>query len=197
MQVVLKSNYMTWVKKNKVLSKRASVFSMQKIMKLPSAILSQPGQFRITCVRAIDLKYDDGFFGKSDVVVVFKFNDEVYVTDAGEGESSNPVWNEEFGFDVKKINFLNIEVISRPKIGLENIIGRSERIPTREWIRNGTFEGTINLMSLSGHVSVGNIEILVKFDPSAPLSMKSKSKLSRRNTLFDPKVLNFLYAIKS
>ena len=88
------------------------------------------------------------------------------------GGGKNPIWNEEFVFDVSNEREIEIEVMDKETVGNDKFMGRT-KVSIMEWIANGRFEGELDIEDKTGK-PVGRVSVSVKFErPGAALIDKT------------------------
>jgi len=74
----------------------------------------------------------------------------------------NPVWNEEFAFDISNEREMELEVLDKETVGNDKFMGTC-KVSIMEWIASGRFEGEIDLVDKAGK-PVGRVTLAVKFE---------------------------------
>jgi serine/threonine-protein phosphatase 2B regulatory subunit len=120
------------------------------------------GKLAIKCLRGVDLKAGQGMFGKADPYTKLRIGTQEYATKPNPGGGKNPVWNEEFSFDISNEKELEIEVMDKETVGNDKFMGRC-KVSIIEWIANGRFEGDLDLQD-KANKPVGRITIACRFD---------------------------------
>mmetsp|Transcript_20507 Transcript_20507/g.18646 ORF Transcript_20507/g.18646 Transcript_20507/m.18646 type:complete len:684 (+) Transcript_20507:148-2199(+) len=123
---------------------------------------SKFGKLTIKCLRGIELKAGQGMFGKADPYVILQIGSQEFKTQPNPSGGKNPVWNEEFVFDIANERDLDIEVMDKQTVGSDKFMGKT-KISIMEWIANGRFEGDIDLED-KANKPVGKLTIAVKFE---------------------------------
>ena len=114
-------------------------------------------------------------FGKANPYARLRIGVQEYTTKANNGGGKNPIWNEEFIFDISNEKDIEIEVLDKETVGNDKYMG-SCRISILDWIANNKFDGAINLLDKTEKI-VGTITLSVKFErPSATLLAQNKEK---------------------
>eukprot|EP01038_Epipyxis_sp_PR26KG_P005989 gene5989-8246_t len=176
--------------------------SNSQIVAPPTApIAPKFGKLYIKCLRGVELKAGQGMFGKADPYAKMRIGTQEFSTKPNPGGGKNPVWNEEFAFDISNEKEVEIEVLDKEAVGNDKFMGRC-KISIIEWIANGTFNGDLDLVDKAGK-PVGNISISVKFDRpnvadaksavvpySDPVSAANPVILSNTATGSDPSAAN-------
>jgi len=113
-------------------------------------------------LRAIDLKAGQGMFGKADPYARLRIGTQEFSTKPNPGGGKNPIWNEEFGYDISNEKEVEIEVLDKETVGNDKFMGRC-KISIIEWIANGRFEGDIDLFDKMNK-PVGQVSLSCKFE---------------------------------
>lgn len=85
-----------------------------------------------------------------------------FSTQPNPGGGKNPVWNEEFAFDISNEKEMEIEVLDKETVGNDKFMGRC-KVSIIEWIANGRFEGELDLQDKTGKL-VGRVAVACRFD---------------------------------
>lgn len=126
------------------------------------------GRLTVKCLRGVDLKAGQGMFGKADPYARLRVGTQEFATKPNAGGGKNPIWNEEFVFDISNEKEIEIEVLDKETVGNDKFMGRA-KVSIMEWIANGRFEGDLDLDDKGGK-SVGRVSVSVKFErPGAAL----------------------------
>jgi len=124
------------------------------------------GKLVIKCLRGVDLKAGQGMFGKADPFARLRIGTQEFSTKPNPGGGKNPIWNEEFSFDISNEKELELEVLDKETVGNDKFMGRC-RVSIIEWIANGRFEGDLDLQDKMNK-PVGRVSIAVRFDRPTP-----------------------------
>lgn len=120
------------------------------------------GRLYFKCLRGVELKAGQGMFGKADPYTRLRIGTQEFSTRPNPGGGKNPVWNEEFQFDISNEKECEIEVLDKETVGNDKFMGRC-KVGIMEWIANGRFEGDLDLVDKS-EKPVGRITISVRFE---------------------------------
>lgn len=121
----------------------------------------------IKCLKGVDLKAGQGMFGKADPYAKIRIGTQEFSTKHNAGGGKNPVWNEEFGFDISNEKDMDMEVLDKETVGNDKFMGRC-KVSIMEWIANGRFEGDLDLQDKTGK-PVGRVTIAARFErPKGP-----------------------------
>lgn len=101
-------------------------------------------------------------FGKADPYAKLRLGTQEFSTKPNPGGGKNPIWNEEFSFDVSNEKELEIEVLDKETVGNDKFMGRC-KVSIMEWIANGRFEGDLDLQDKSAK-PVGRVTVAVRFE---------------------------------
>lgn len=101
-------------------------------------------------------------FGKADPYCKMRIGVQEFATKHHAGGGKNPIWNEEFGFDISNEKELELEVLDKETVGNDKFMGRST-ISIVEWIANGKFEGELEVQDKAGK-PVGKVALACKFE---------------------------------
>lgn len=101
-------------------------------------------------------------FGKADPYARLRVGTQEYSTKPNPSGGKNPIWNEEFQFDISNEKEMEIEVMDKETVGNDKFMGRC-KVSIMEWIANGRFEGDLDLQDKSNK-PVGRITIASKFE---------------------------------
>lgn len=120
------------------------------------------GQLTVKCIRALDLKAGQGMFGKADPYCSMRIGAQEFATKPIVGGGKNPIWNEQFVFDISNEKELDLEVMDKETVGNDKFMGRCQ-VSIVEWIAQGKFEGDLELLDKAGK-PVGKITLSAKFE---------------------------------
>ena len=124
------------------------------------------GRLVVKCLKGIDLKAGQGMFGKADPYAKLRIGTQEFSTKPNPGGGKNPIWNEEFTFDISNEKEMEIELLDKETVGNDKFMGRC-KVSIIEWIANGRFEGDLDLQDKMNK-PVGRVSISCRFDrPSA------------------------------
>lgn len=101
-------------------------------------------------------------FGKADPYAKLRIGTQEFSTKPNPGGGKNPIWNEEFNFDISNEKEMEIEVLDKETVGNDKFMGRC-KVSIIEWIANGRFEGDLDLQDKMNK-PVGRISIACRFD---------------------------------
>lgn len=101
-------------------------------------------------------------FGKADPYAKLRVGTQEFSTKPNPGGGKNPIWNEEFQFDISNEKEIEIEVLDKETVGNDKFMGRC-KVSIMEWIANGRFEGDLDLQDKSNK-AVGRVTVAVKFE---------------------------------
>ena len=133
------------------------------------------GRLSVKCLRGVDLKAGQGMFGKADPYTKLRIGTQEFMTKPNQGGGKNPIWNEEFNFDVSNERDMDVEVLDKETVGNDKFMGQA-KISIIEWIANGKFEGDIDIQDKSGK-PVGRVTLSVRFErPGAGGEAADKAK---------------------
>eukprot|EP01042_Synura_sphagnicola_P017102 gene17102-21618_t len=133
----------------------------------PSApIAPKFGKLFVKCLRGIDLKAGQGMFGKADPFAKLRIGTQEYSTKPTPGGGKNPIWNEEFAYDISNEKELEIEVMDKETVGNDKFMGRCN-VSIIEWIANGRFEGDLELLDKMSK-PVGRVSLACRFERPTP-----------------------------
>jgi Ca2+-dependent lipid-binding protein len=115
-------------------------------------------------------------FGKADPFTRLRIGTQEFSTKPNPGGGKNPIWNEEFTFDISNEREMEVEVMDKETVGNDKFMGRS-KVSIMEWIANGRFEGDLDLLD-KANKNVGRITVAVRFDrPTTGGLAELKSKV--------------------
>ena len=120
------------------------------------------GQLTVKCIRAVDLKAGQGMFGKADPYCSMRIGTQEFATKPIVGGGKNPIWNEQFVFDIANEKELDLEVMDKETVGNDKFMGRCQ-VSIVDWIAQGKFEGDLELLDKAGK-SVGKVTLSAKFE---------------------------------
>lgn len=112
------------------------------------------------------MKAGQGMFGKADPYARFRIGTQEFSTKPNPGGGKNPIWNEEFVFDISNEKDMEVEVLDKETVGTDKFMGRC-KVSIIEWIANGRFEGELDLQD-KANKPVGRISIACAFDRPTP-----------------------------
>eukprot|EP01006_Ploeotia_vitrea_P031625 TRINITY_DN63957_c0_g1_i1.p1 TRINITY_DN63957_c0_g1~~TRINITY_DN63957_c0_g1_i1.p1 ORF type:complete len:596 (-),score=78.50 TRINITY_DN63957_c0_g1_i1:113-1900(-) len=125
------------------------------------------GRLTTKILRGVDLKAGQGMFGKADPYAKLRVGTQEYSTKPNAGGGKNPIWNEEFSFDISNEREMEVEVLDKETVGTDKFMGRC-KVSIMEWIANGRFEGDLEIQDKAGK-PVGRVTLSVKFErPTIP-----------------------------
>ena len=113
-------------------------------------------------MRGVELKAGQGMFGKADPYCRLRVGIQEFTTKHNPGGGKNPIWNEEFSFDISNERELEMEVLDKETVGNDKFMG-SCKVSIMEWIASGRFEGDVDLLDKAGK-NVGHVTLAVKFE---------------------------------
>jgi len=113
-------------------------------------------------------------FGKADPYARLRIGTQEFATKPNPGGGKNPIWNEEFNFDISNERDMEVEVMDKETVGNDKFMGRV-KVSIMEWIANGRFDGDLDLSDKAGK-SVGKISISCKFERPGPPPAKGDDK---------------------
>jgi len=120
------------------------------------------GRLTTKVLRGVDLKAGQGMFGKADPYCKIRVGTQEFSTKPNAGGGKNPIWNEEFSFDISNEREMEVEVLDKETVGTDKFMGKC-RVSIMEWIANGRFEGDLEVQDKSNK-PVGRVTFSVKFE---------------------------------
>jgi len=108
------------------------------------------------------MKAGEGMFGKADPYCRLRIGTQEFTTKHNPGGGKNPIWNEEFAFDISSEREIEFEVMDKETVGNDKFMGVC-RSSIMDWIANSAFEGELDLQDKAGK-PVGRIAVSVKFE---------------------------------
>ena len=120
------------------------------------------GRLTVKVLRGVDLKAGQGMFGKADPYSKLRIGTQEFNTKPNAGGGKNPIWNEEFSFDISNERDMEVEVLDKETVGNDKFMGRC-KVSIMEWIANGRFEGDLEVQDKSSK-PVGRVTLSVKFE---------------------------------
>jgi serine/threonine-protein phosphatase 2B regulatory subunit len=128
-------------------------------------------------LRGIDLKAGQGMFGKADPYAKLRIGTQEFSTKPNPGGGKNPIWNEEFFFDISNERDMEVEVMDKETVGNDKFMGRL-KVSIMEWVANGRFDGDLDIVDKAGK-PVGRISLSCKFErPSGPAGKDEKTAVT-------------------
>jgi serine/threonine-protein phosphatase 2B regulatory subunit len=121
----------------------------------------------VKVLRGVDLKAGQGMFGKADPYARLRIGTQEFSTKPNPGGGKNPIWNEEFTFDISNEKEMEVEVLDKETVGNDKFMGRC-KVSIIEWIANGRFEGDLDIQD-KANKPVGRISLAASFDRPAPM----------------------------
>lgn len=103
-----------------------------------------------------------GMFGKADPYAKMRIGTQEFATKPNPGGGKNPVWNEEFSFDISNEKEMEVELLDKETVGNDKFMGRC-KVSIIEWIANGRFEGDLDLQDKMNK-PVGKVTISCRFE---------------------------------
>jgi serine/threonine-protein phosphatase 2B regulatory subunit len=125
-------------------------------------VQSKFGRLIVKCLRALDLKAGQGMFGKANPYARLQIGSQQFQTQVHPDGGKNPIWNEEFIYDISSERELTINIFDKQNVGADKFMGRS-RVSIIEWIANGRFEGELEVEDKAGK-PVGKVTLSVRFE---------------------------------
>ena len=120
------------------------------------------GTMTIKCQRGINIKAGHSLFGYADPYCVMKIGSEEQKTKFQAVGGKNPVWNEEFVYNVYDENTeIEITIFDKETVGPDRFMAHC-KVSIIEWIRLGRFEGELALTDKSNKPE-GKLEIVAFF----------------------------------
>ena len=136
------------------------------------------GRLMVKCLKGVDLKAGQGMFGKADPYAKLRVGTQEYSTKHNAGGGKNPVWNEEFGFDISNEKQIDLEVLDKETVGNDKFMGRCT-YSIMEWIASGKFDGDLELQDKGGKM-VGRVTVSVRFErPKGAATQQSTEELDK------------------
>ncbi len=133
------------------------------------------GRLGVKCLRGVELKAGQGMFGKADPYARLRIGTQEFSTKPNPGGGKNPIWNEEFFFDISNEKDMEVEVMDKETVGNDKFMGRC-KVSIMEWIANGRFDGDLDLSDKAGK-PVGRVTISSNFErPEAAKKEGEKEK---------------------
>jgi serine/threonine-protein phosphatase 2B regulatory subunit len=133
------------------------------------------GRLLVKCLRGVDLKAGQGMFGKADPYAKLRVGTQEFSTKPNPGGGKNPIWNEEFSFDISNEREIDVEVLDKETVGNDKFMGQCQ-VSIMEWIANGKFDGDLDLLDKAGK-PVGRVTLSVKFErPNASALVAAAAK---------------------
>ncbi|GMH64601.1 hypothetical protein TrRE_jg3466 [Triparma retinervis] len=120
------------------------------------------GTLIVKCVKGIDIKTGQGMFGKADPYAKLKIGSQEHQTKHHVQGGKNPVWNQEFEFQISTEKELEINIMDKESVGSDKFMGRA-KVGIMDWIAMGNFQGDIPIVD-KAEKEVGKINVNVKFD---------------------------------
>ena len=152
---------------------------------VPAQIIAPPsapappkfGRLVVKCLRGVELKAGQGMFGKADPYSKLRIGTQEFSTKPNPGGGKNPIWNEEFNFDISNEREIEVEVLDKETVGNDKFMGQAT-VSIMEWIANGKFEGDIDLLDKAGK-PVGRVTLSVRFERPNAAALVAKDKESK------------------
>ena len=88
-------------------------------------------------------------FGKADPYAKLRIGTQEFSTKPNPGGGKNPIWNEEFNFDISNEREIEVEVLDKETVGNDKFMGQCA-VSIMEWIANGKFDGDVDLLDKAG-----------------------------------------------
>ncbi|GMI59415.1 hypothetical protein ScalyP_jg8067 [Parmales sp. scaly parma] len=120
------------------------------------------GKLVVKVVKGVDLKAGQGMFGKADPYVKLRIGSQEHATKPHAQGGKNPVWNQEFDFEISTEKDLEMDVMDKEQVGNDKFMGRA-KVGIMDWIALGHFEGEISILD-KAEKEVGKINVNVKFE---------------------------------
>ena len=113
-------------------------------------------------------------FGKADPYARLRIGTQEFSTKPNPGGGKNPIWNEEFQFDISNERDMEVEVMDKETVGNDKFMGRC-KVSIMEWIANGRFDGDLDLSDKAGK-PVGRCTISASFDRPPPAKKEGEKE---------------------
>ena len=132
------------------------------------------GRLLVKCLRGVELKAGQGMFGKADPYSRLRIGTQEFSTKPNPGGGKNPIWNEEFFFDISNEKDMEVEVMDKETVGNDKFMGRC-KVSIMEWIANGRFDGDLDLTDKAGK-PVGRVTVSASFERPEPAKKEGDDK---------------------
>ena len=139
------------------------------------------GTLIVKCVKGVDIKTGQGMFGKADPYCKLKIGSQEHQTKPHVQGGKNPVWNQEFEFQISTEKTLEIDVMDKEQVGSDKFMGRAS-VGIMDWIAMGNFQGDIPIQD-KAEKEIGKVNVSVKFDrPGANAMDAAKGQMPQQST---------------
>jgi len=103
------------------------------------------GTMTVKCQRGINIKSGHSLFGQADPYAIIKIGSREQETKVNSSGGKNPVWDEEFVFNVYDENSdIEFTILDKETVGADRFMAHG-KVSMMEWIRLGTFEGELTV----------------------------------------------------
>jgi len=99
---------------------------------------------------------------KADPYAKITIGAQTQQTKVHKSGGKNPVWNDEFAFQVSNEKECIIEVYDKESMGKDKFMGQA-KVSIMDWIAKGVFDGTVDLFDKGGKKPVGAVKLSCKF----------------------------------
>jgi len=138
------------------------------------------GTLIVKVVKGVDIKTGQGMFGKADPYTKLKIGSQENQTKPHVQGGKNPVWNQEFEFQISTEKEMEIDIFDKEQVGSDKFMGRA-KVGIMDWIAMGNFQGDIPILDKADK-EVGKINVNVKFDrPGANAMDAAKGQIAQMN----------------
>lgn len=114
------------------------------------------GKLRIKIVGGKNLRAGQGVLGNANPFVIIKVGNKVFSTSVHRDGGKNPVWNNQFEFDITNEKELTVDVLDKGKVGRDTFMGKAT-VNLLDWMAEGKFDGTVEILDQSGGLAGGLI----------------------------------------
>jgi len=120
------------------------------------------GKLHVKCVKGMDLKAGKGLMGKANPYSKLRIGSQEFYTTPHVQGGQNPVWNEDFVFQISTETELEIEILDKQDVGNDKFMA-CNKVNIADWIAQGSFQGNIDMLDKQDK-PVGGVFLEVKFD---------------------------------
>lgn len=120
------------------------------------------GKLTIRCIKGVELKAGQTMMVKADPYVKLTIGSQTFQTKAHANGGKNPVWEEDFSFNVSNEKELLLEVYDQETKSKDKLMGTA-KVSILNWIAQQSFEGSIDILDSSGKPA-GKVDVAAKFE---------------------------------
>ena len=118
------------------------------------------GKLTVICEKGIEIKAP-GMMSKADPYCKITIGSKTEQTKVHSKGGKNPIWGDEFNFQISNEKECIIEVYDKESMGKDKFMGEA-KVSIMDWISKGVFDGNVDLYDKSKK-TCGQVKLSVKF----------------------------------